>query len=112
MVEYKTRTLPNGNVIKYRTSPPRDESGKPKPTAKQTKARAAASKRMKAAAAMAKIENPAALPGTPEYGRLMSNYLTKNETEAGKKKSRIPKRRAKICRKDGKLARCANVVSR
>lgn len=107
MGEYVKRTLPSGDVIKYRKTPPVDSNGKALPTKKQLRARAQASKRMKLATQLLrKKHGDALLPGTPEYGAAMSEFLTKNTNETGKRRSRLPKKRAVLCRKDGKISRC------
>ena len=100
--------LIDGKPIKYRVNPPRDAKGKVVPTAKQKKARAAASKRMKAAAVLLKKEYGSMIkPGTQAYGNAMREYLTKNLNEkTGKKKSRIVRKKAKLCRKGGKISSC------
>lgn len=112
MVEYTMRMLPDGTTIKYRKNPPIDpKTGKAKPTAKQIKARKAASRRFKAAHKIVEASGVKATPGSKSYGQAMGNILTKNLNEStGKKKSRITSRRGKVCRKDGKITNCKKVT--
>ena len=91
--------------IKYRKNPPRDLNGKVLPTKKQIKARLAAKKRMKMAHKV--LKKNGYIPGTKEYMKEMQNILKKNMNEtSGKKKSRLVKRKAKVCRKNGKFTQC------
>ena len=107
MVEYITRMLPSGETIKYRKNPPRDNNGKLVPTKKQERARMAASKRMKDASKLLKKEHGDSIkPGTKAYGAAMREYLTKNVNESGRKRSRLGKKRAQLCRKNGRIAAC------
>ena len=107
MVQYITRMLPSGETVKYRKNPPRDDKGKAIPTKKQLKARKEASKRMKEASKLLKKEHGESLkPGTKAYGNAMREYLTKNVNDSGKKKSRLVKKRAQLCRKNGKISAC------
>ena len=108
MVEYTMRRLPNGTTIKYRKNPPIDPvSGKAVPTKKQVKARKAAGARFRAAHSIVKASGLNAPPGTKRYGNAMRQILTKNLNETtGKLKSRITRERSKVCRKNGKIAKC------
>lgn len=103
MKETKT-VLIAGKQVTYRVNPPIDpKTGKAKPTAKAKRARKAASDRMRAAWSIAKV----ILMNNPEMSRreVMSNLLKKNEGV-----SRIPSRRAKKCRGDGKIISCKNKI--
>ena len=110
MVDYTTRTLPDGSKIQYRKNPPRDENGKVVPTKKQRDQRQRQSRRMKTAHNIISIQHPEAKPGTSEYGKLLSDILTKNMNDSGKKKSRLPKLRAQVCRSGSKIRKCSNIT--
>ena len=113
MVEYIERRLSNGNVIKYRKDPPRDKDGNVVPTKKMQRARAQARKRLTLVSNLMKIRYPNLRVGTKEYGKMAGQLMKKNitETEDGPKpKTRLTKARATTCRKDGKIARCKNLM--
>ena len=111
VTKYVERTLPTGEVIKYRRNPERTSDGKVKPTKKQERSREALSKRMTVAQKIMQIEFPTVKPGTKEFGKKIGNILSKNKNEeTGQKKSRLVKARAHSCRKGSKIARCNNVI--
>ena len=110
MVQYTTRSLPDGSTIRYRTNPPRDAAGKVLPTKKQLRAREEARSRMQFVANYMKITHPGVPPFTKQYGKLAAGVLKKNADNKGKLRSRIPAVRAKTCRKGSRIARCANVL--
>lgn len=111
MVDYTERILADGTVIKYRKNPPIDPTtGKPKPTSKQLKARKAASQRMRAAHTIIAASGLQATPGSQAYSEQLRNILSKNINSNGKKKSRITSRRSKVCRKNGKITSCSQLI--